>query len=93
MCSVAKLCAHVAYLFLVHLTFNNDAKNEWNKYKNHEGDISKTRGSYTPRPFLVLHRYTVGAKQKFTFTVPYSGTVKTVVRSVQWNRSRTLIER
>ena len=30
---------------------------------------------------------------KFTFTVPYNGTVKTIERCVQQNGSRTLIER
>ena len=35
----------------------------------------------------------VGAKKKFTFTVPYNGTVKTIVRCVQRNGNRTLIER
>ena len=32
-------------------------------------------------------------KKKFTFTVPLYGTVKTVVRCVQRNGNRTLIER
>ena len=37
--------------------------------------------------------YTVEAKKKYTFTIPYNGTVKTVVRCIQRNGSRTLIER